>query len=421
VDEIDSRLEAQLDALWLGGDDSLELCWDRSTRGSDPGDIHATARVLARHGDWPAFVALLDAIDVAADPTRGAVARALAAELPAAWVEPLTRELSHPAAPRRALAARALSFRRAGDSEALSMALTASKGPGDGPGSAGGPPELELLTALTRVAAAEHTSPVLSALATRETLPATHREAAALALLRGSAGPRERFVRDILANVTRDDLSWAAMPIALAGGPSVTPLFESALRAAAAVPPAPGGLPPAAIAMLGLHGDPVLWESLIAALGCPPMAAAAAEALFLLSGAELFEEVAVPSDPDAPATARQQPRSLRRRTQSAAAWQSWRAAHAVRFQPGVRVRLGEPVTPAAVVATVRSERLPRATRAAAALELSLRYGIDWPFETEAPARAQLHWCESEARRQQAEARRFVAGAWYRAGSRIAGP
>jgi hypothetical protein len=185
---------------------------------------------------------------------------------------------------------------------------------------------------------------------------------------------------------------------------------------------------PEQLLALGLIGDPAAVPALLYHLRDDEHAETAALALHLVTGAEMFEDIPVRSEPEEPVEADDDeevvaeppspapPTMVVRLLQDAALWTTWWEEHRLDFRDGVRYRLGEPVTPLSLLATLASERLPRTARQLAGEEMAIRYGCDVPFESDLFVRDQRKAIgDMEA---WARAGSFQPGAWYLAGRRL---
>jgi hypothetical protein len=184
---------------------------------------------------------------------------------------------------------------------------------------------------------------------------------------------------------------------------------------------------------LGLLGDISAVEILLANLSRPASAATAALALNLITGAEIYEEAFIPEEIDEDELfpeeverfRRGQPPTrpdgspfgitITRLSQKPEDWIHWWSKNRARFHPPVRYRNGEPYSPACLLKNLEAEKSPRQVRQLAYEELVIRYGADFPFETDMPVAWQEKAIAEYAGWVRANGDRFRAGEWYFAG------
>lgn len=401
--DLDERLEAHVDALVVGGTLALEVC-ERKLGGDEPGELYAALCVCCRQGRKEAvYAALRDASLEDAEICR-AFGQALAAAAPTAWREELAAVLARHARLAPVLAPM-LELRRTPSEPALREALAAADDRGVAP----------LLSALGRVGAAESADAVEPYLQSDDPIVA---EAAAVALLRLG---RERIAGQLLLRVpTRP---WLALPLALAGSASAVKVLEDLARS--------DRVSDDVLLALGLLGDLGAVRAIFDCLAVPERAPAAAVALQLLTGAELYADVFVPDeiDPDemfdeerAQLEATGEPpmrpdgRPFGAMTVQPvvdqAVWKEWLSAHKGDFDRQRRYRYGEPYAPRALLRTLVAERAPNKVRALACEELRVRYGVDFPLAVTMPVAAQRRMLERLGSWVQANEQKFTPGAWY---------
>ena len=90
-------------------------------------------------------------------------------------------------------------------------------------------------------------------------------------------------------------------------------------------------------------------------------------------------------------------------------------ANKSRFSPDLRYRLGEPYSPASLLATLLSETSPYPARQSAIEEFKIRYGADFPLEAGMPVVVQEKTLPQIAHWVQTNGNQFQPGAWYFAG------
>jgi uncharacterized protein (TIGR02270 family) len=367
--ELEERIEAHLDALVVGADRAWPSCREGLESG-EAGEVHGVTRVCCRTDRPTELREIAQGLDWKDPPHVEAFAEALRHELPASWVPQVQQWLS------------------AGDRD-FEVALIGAVGARRLPV---GPAVCELAQSVPAAAA----TPYLWALGQLQEARASrlfhrhvqqpHHESgrtAAIGALRLGVPQAPAYLEKQAAR-----FSWTPIPLALSGGMRVGPLLVRAAQAASVD----------AVLALGLHGDAGSCDALLALLGEPAVAAAAALSLHLITGAELYEDVrlqsagagdgvagpvASPASPDSTgqssAASRQDedsPEPVHRRAQSTDLWAAWWASNQQRFRKGVRYRLGQPFLPAAALQSALATGLPLAVRQWAADELLIRFRID---------------------------------------------
>jgi hypothetical protein len=174
-------------------------------------------------------------------------------------------------------------------------------------------------------------------------------------------------------------------------------------------------------------------DTLLFNLAHNELAESAAMSLNLITGAEIYEEVFIPEEIDedelfeeelekfkqgqVPTRPDGQPFgiTITRLSQKPEDWQKWWAENKSRFDPGIRYRNGKPYSPACLLENLESEKSPRQVRQLAYEELVIRYGIDFPFETDMFVAQQKQALAKYAEWIKANSSRFKEGAWYFAG------
>lgn len=392
VEDYEDRLEAHLDALVLGGELALAVCRQQSEEG-DAGELHAALRVYCRQRRLDLLGEALHALDPTDEDRVRAATRAVAEELPPEWQHELQRLLRGDAAAQR-VAARVLGFRRAPVGAEI-LAQVADWAP---------EATADLVWALGRLRDRAAYRPLSKLYLESE--DRALRSAAALALLRIGEG---RVVRACLMRPTPTDL----LTVGLGGSRADVPtLLEIAAR---------GDAGPDGILALGLLGDASAVSLLLDALSDAELAASAATALDLITGAGLYAEVLVPEEEDEepegaePAGAEPTGSTLLQLVADPAVWREWWQESAGRFSRGVRYRGGEPYAPGALVATLLSPGSRRSARQLVSEELVIRYGIDLGFEAELTVAEQRRVLGEYAQWEATGGRALSPGWWYLAG------
>ena len=339
LNDVAARLDRHLDALASGGEDVLELCRVRTEDATAPsdGDVYAAVLLYCRHGRFDRFAKLAVALKPDDEACAKAIEDALAQETPAQWTDELGRLLeaaSDPKAPNPRLAqalVTAIGHRR------LPLGAAVMKAAG---GAIADPvPYLWTLGRLN-----EPTAEALLLDHMQSSDPLARRQAFLSAMLLGMRQPIAQ-----LRSAAQEE-SWPAVPLALSRRSQALALIQSMAER----------LPPSADLLLGLglRGLPDGVEALLQGLE-GPWAQAAAAGLYLLSGAEVSEDV--PSEPAANAEGdagaagddndndndddndnEQTGIEVTRLSQKPDQWRAWWQDNAQQFTPGTRYRFGRP-------------------------------------------------------------------------------
>jgi hypothetical protein len=190
---------------------------------------------------------------------------------------------------------------------------------------------------------------------------------------------------------------------------------------------------PKSLLALGLLGDISAIELLLAHLADPKLVESSARALNLILGAEIYEEVFIPEEVDedelfeeerekfkqgqVPTRPDGKPfgTTITRLSQKPEEWRNWWSKNRSRFTPNIRYRNGKPYSPACLLENLESEKSPRKIRQLAYEELVIRYGIDFPFETDMFVVQQKKAIANYAEWIKTNGKRFRDGEWYFAG------
>ena len=198
-----------------------------------------------------------------------------------------------------------------------------------------------------------------------------------------------------------------------------------------------GGADNGCLIALGLLGHLSAVKVLYSSLGNEDLARSAATGLYLITGAELYEEVYVPEEIDedelfeeeleayrkegkVPTKPDGQPfgESIRRLSQNPQDWENWLRENKSRFNPNLRYRLGKPYSPAGLLETLMSETSPYRARQLAIEELKIRYGGDFPIEADMSVVMQEKILPQIAQWVRSNESRIQAGVWYFAGRQM---
>jgi hypothetical protein len=185
---------------------------------------------------------------------------------------------------------------------------------------------------------------------------------------------------------------------------------------------------------LGLLGSLSAVKTIYSLLENKDLTRAATTGLYLITGADLIEEVYVPEEIDedelfeeeldayrkegkVPTRPDGQPfgETIRRLSQNPQDWQAWLNENKSQFNPKIRYRLGKPYSPTGLLETLLSEATPFRARQLAIEELKIRFGADFQIEADMPVVKQERILQQIAQWAQANDNRFQSGAWYYAG------
>ena len=397
LDDFEERFEAHIDALVLGEELALAVCRQQATEG-DAGELHAAICVFCRQDRLDLATEAIEAMDPEDDKRVQAVRDALADEMPDNWLIPFTQKLRDEAGVYSRLLPHALGFQRRPANELLNETL--AENPIDSARALGRLRDKQAGRGLTNLL---HDG---DADAQRE---------ASLALMR--AGDEQ-----VISWVQSKSEPWAMLHQGLCGNASqVTPLMQ---RMAAMAPISEGLL------ALGLLGDPAAVPLLMLHLEHEDVAQAASFALYLITGAQLFEETFEPEEIDEDMLFDEELEKLKngeplyepgeepgirytRISQDPEHWKAWWEQNKATFAAGIPYRNGKPYEPMGLMEMLKSEHTPNALRRLICEELVIRYGIDAPFEVEKRVRAQVKALGEMELQVQGEA--FTPGKWYYAG------
>ena len=156
-------------------------------------------------------------------------------------------------------------------------------------------------------------------------------------------------------------------------------------------------------------------------------------ALQLITGAQLYEDVFIPDEIDEdelfeeereklqqgqiPTRPDGQPfgTNITRLSLKPEDWQKWWTENKRHFDPKIRYRHGKPYSPACLLEILESEQSRHKVRQLAYEELVIRYGVDFPFETDMFVTQQKQALAQYTDWIKANSSRFHEGEWYFAG------
>jgi uncharacterized protein (TIGR02270 family) len=405
IHDFEERFEAHIDGLVVGEALALEVCKTQAREG-DFGELHAAVRVFCRQNRQDLVLTVLEELDPEAPERVQAVSDALKHEFPDGWQNTFLRMLSQGDQKALPILANLFGYRRLQAGTELVQLLRAT--PTDSLS--------RVIWALGRLREQYARAPLLTYLQHEDTSVCS---ATALALLRLS----DQQALNHCSQLARSQ-SWPLIPLGLGGNRSAVTLLLDLARA--------GQAEANCLIALGLLGDVSAIATLCAYL-TTQSADSAAMALQLITGAQLYEEVFVPDEIDedelfeeererlkegqVPTRPDGQPfgTTVTRLSQNPADWQKWWADNRGRFDPRIRYRNGKPFSPACLLENLESERSPHKVRQLAYEELVIRYGVDFPFETDLFVAQQKQALAKYAEWIKVNSSRFREGEWYFAG------
>lgn len=408
----EDRFEAHIDALVVGAELALDACRTQASEG-DFGELHAAVRVFCRQNRGDLVAEVWRDLDPEDMERTKAISDALKDECPDDWQESLTPIFLRDHINLIPVAAPVFGHRRYGAEKALLHALGQAPDPGL-PG---------LIWALGRIGGPSAHSALIPLLN-----HSSHavRKAAVESLLR--FGEIEA-VRQSLSYASHEN--WPLTAVGLGGGGDAANVLLNRVKQ--------GNADNDCLIALGLLGNLSAVSALYSSLANEDLARSAATGLYLITGAELYEEIYIPDEIDedelfeeeldayrkegkVPTKPDGEPfgETVRRLSQNPRNWKSWLRENRSRFTPNCRYRVGKPYSPASILETLLSETSPYRARQLSIEELKIRYGADFPIEADMPVFVQERILPQIAQWVQTNEARFQPGAWYFAGRLMQG-
>jgi uncharacterized protein (TIGR02270 family) len=405
--EFEDRFKAHIDALVVGEDLAIEVCRTQAQEG-DFGELHAAVRLFCRQkkGDFVAEAWRdLDPEDV---ERTIAISDALKDECHDNWQESLTPIFLRDYFNLIPVVAPVFGYRRYKAEKELLHAL--KKAPDSVLSS--------IIWALGRVGQQATHEALLPLL---EHKVDAVRAAASQSLLR--FGEAEVISR----GMTRAPFDgWPVTALGLGGGRNAYNVLLERIKH--------GGANNDCLIALGLLGHLSAVVALYSSLEDVDLARSAATGLYLITGAEIYEEVYVPEEIDedelfeeeleayrkegkVPTKPDGEPfgENIRRLSQNPKDWKKWLRENKSRFNPNYRYRLGKLYSPASLLETLLSETSPYRARQLSIEEFKIRYGADFPIEADMPVVKQEKILTQIAQWVKSNEARFQPGVWYFAG------
>lgn len=408
IEDFEERFEPHIDGLVVGEDLALVVCKQQASEG-DFGELHAAIRVFCRQNRKELVLQVLQELDPEDIEKMQAVSDALKHELPLSWQNEFIQMLSKGDPKLTLISAKLAGYQRLPVGKELLQVLQRNNADSLS----------TVIWALGRLREKDARA-LLSFKNYLQHEDESVRSATALALLRiGDPQTLDHCLRSAHSE------NWPLLLLGLGGSRSGVPvLLKRASDDKASAD---------CLTALGLLGDISAMDTLLFNLAHNELAESAAMSLNLITGAEIYEEVFIPEEIDedelfeeelekfkqgqVPTRPDGQPFgiTITRLSQKPEDWQKWWAENKSRFDPGIRYRNGKPYSPACLLENLESEKSPRQVRQLAYEELVIRYGIDFPFETDMFVAQQKQALAKYAEWIKANSSRFKEGAWYFAG------
>lgn len=406
IEDFEERFEAHIDGLVVGEELALEVCKTQAIEG-DSGELHAAIRVFCRQNRKDLVLGVLEKLDPEDAESMQAVSDALKHEFPESWHDDFFQMLPEDDQKVIPILADLFGYRRMKEGTALLKVLA------DTPAAS----LSKLIWSLGRLADEGARAPLLKYLQHEDEAV---RSATALSLLRLG---EQKTIDNCLQEAPVQ--SWALIPLGLGGNRSAVDVLLEQTRT--------GNAESHCLMALGLLGDISAIPALLDCLTDSEIAQYAAMALNLMTGAEIYEEAFIPEEIDEDELFEEELEKFRqgeiptrpdgepfgttitRLSQKPEDWQRWWTENKSGFNPGIRYRNGKPYSPACLLENLESEKSPRKVRQLAYEELVIRYGIDFPFETDMLVSQQKQAIAKYAEWIKANGSRFQPGKWYFAG------
>jgi uncharacterized protein (TIGR02270 family) len=405
--EFEDRFEAHIDALVVGEDLALEVCRTQAQEG-DFGELHAAVRVFCRQNKGDFVAEAWRDLDTEDLERTKAIGDALKNECHNNWQQSLTPIFLRDYFNLIPVAAPVFGYRRFKAEDALLHALKKA-------------PDSVLPTVIWAVGRVGEQATHAALLPMLEHPDDAIRAAAAQSLLRfGEPDVISRSVTHALSE------GWPVTAVGLGGGRNAYKVLLERIKRS--------GADNDCLIALGLLGHLSAVKALYSSLADEDLARSAATGLYLITGAEIYEEVYVPEEIDedelfeeeleayrkegkVPTKPDGEPfgENVRRLSQNPQDWENWLRENKSRLNPNYRYRLGKPYSPACLLETIRSETSPFRARQMAIEELKIRYDADFPIEADMPVVMQEKILPQIAQWVQSNEARFQPGVWYFAG------
>ncbi|MBN1931342.1 MAG: HEAT repeat domain-containing protein [Desulfobacterales bacterium] len=406
IADFEERFEAHIDALVVGEELALKVCKTQAIEG-DFGELHAAVRVFCRQNGLDFVLECLEALDPKDGERVQAISDALNPELPLEWEDEFIRILSEGDQRLIPVAAKLIGYRRLPSGKELLHALQQNNTQAAS----------FIIWSIGRIREQYARTLLFNKYLKYEDESVC--SAAALALLRiGDPQTLDYCLSSVHSE------NWPLLPLGLGGSRSTAViLMKSVINNKANAD---------SFIALGLLGNISTVEILLASLCNADLAESAAMGLNLITGAEIYEEVFISEEIDEDELFEEEIEKLKqgeslylpgeepgititRISQKPEDWQKWWAENKSRFNPKIRYRNGKPYSPACLLENLESEKSPNKVRWLAYEELVIRYGIDFPFETDMFVVEQKKAIAQYKDWIKTNEHRFREGEWYFAG------
>ena len=404
VGNFEDRLEAHIDALVVGDQLALDVCKDQA-KGGDFGELFGAVCVFCRQKKGALLAEVLQTLDYDDPQKLQAVVDALKYEFPPEWQDALSQALARRNEKLLPLLAKLCGYKRIPLGDLLLQVLPVDIN--------NIPPAC--VWALGRLKAENAIEGLWNCL--RHPDDAVCLESL-LALLRLG---EQRALQQ--CHLVAHNKSWPYLGFGLGGNRTSGNVLCEVIRI--------GKGNKDCLLALGLLGDLTYAKTLHECLSNPDLSAAAAQALNLITGADLYEEVFIPEPIDEDELFEKELKVFReegkvptrldgkpfgttstRLSQNPDVWKQWFSQHASKFDRNYRYRNGKLFSPACLLDSLVSEKSHYRLRQFACEELAIRYGVDFHFEADMPVFRQLSVIQTISEWVKSNNARFQAGYWY---------
>lgn len=369
LERLDEGLEAHLDALVVGELLALQVCLE-ALEEADFDTLHVIVRLLCRHQAIENLAKLWEGFDFSDRQKVRAAADAFRWECPSAWFGHLIKVFQGGRPAMFPVLAPSVAQSRQAAAGVLAAALPRAQ-------------SADLPTLVHALMQMPDAGQQCSQLAVYTRHPEADVSAAALLALSRLGDPRA------LAHCRAHPLHHALL-LSVSGqaedGARLVTHAEAALQN-----PKPEKPEQNLLVALGLSGNLAALPLLLRALNHPDLAPQAALALHLITGAPLYEDVLIPHEMtedelfehereafargELPKHLDDQPfgDEVAQLTQTPDKWREWISQHESAWQPQLRYRRGQPVTPLVLVQELADQQFPQWLREWVAHEWVIRY------------------------------------------------
>lgn len=370
VQQVDTALEAHLDALMVGETLAVKVCLN-ALEDADPSTLHVIVRILCRHKLIDRLNKLWSDFDFEDQEKVNAVADALKWECPVDWLPEFVKVYSSGKTELFPVFAQAIAHKGRDNAELLLSAVPklddeAKKTVIEASRLCDKKNKQNYSAALTSICSTEKTDDLQEALIT--------------SLVYG-------HIKPLVANQAL--LEKLPLAFALAGNASHAKMLTATAQK--------GTASEDALFALGLLGSLESVPSLLGYLKHPDYAPTAALALNLITGASLYEDVHTPDDVEEAELFEHEleayakgelPKNIdgvpyggevHQLTLNPALWQQWLEQNKQNFQTGQRYRNGKLYSPRELLSNLVNNQTPFRIREFAHYELMARYGLDVVF------------------------------------------